>query len=749
MGHDKQGIVARVHNVRAAILSRAASALQLIRGNLSTWLDSAKLELLLWSFVVVVAANQLPHVQAWLTPWLNDKFMTGLQTITVTVGGAMIGATAIASSFVLFATQVNVERLPYGLFYRFSLDLKLLFAFALSFVAAIGGTALSLISKPDYASLLIVSELAAVVIVLRLLLLAYRRSLHLVNPLQQLTMIARQADRDLRRTDRRIRWTSPPSPKLEDGAVDTARRAIFDANPHWDRLLRDTIDHAVAFARRAGEQGDLEISAAALNGVVALNHRYVQVKGRTFFANNMLIDNPLVSDRTVNATLEALRRLREAALARRDEPQLEQIFRTYAALVRVYLRIEYGAGQGKSHALLASSYLEQAVEAAVPHNLVDTVMRGVRSLGSVGQQFFIAGNSVEGVGCVSKIAVFGMVGAASEKYRPLTLAAMEELRDLLFVLLRVDERDIGFAAGELRRSVSQVATVFLELPDTPLTSTHSTYLAPFFSSTSLTSFRTYLTKLVNALLNAEEVEAAERVADHLEIWADQLYDEQKKLLLLSIEKRSHFSFDIIRWIAGITELLIATSRAPYTRDHTRGRLEKHALWLFSTLTWISTDKDTVSFVENLSFRSEVFETALRAQRDDWLDGFNATWKLSMKWAIEGGRNQTGRGTLERWLTALCALALRGEVNRAEQLKAELAARLQGVDAPSQELRDRAARDLHEKAEEIHEREFELDLVERILASNDREQTRVLLHEIADILSLNPVGDDAGEAQLVE
>jgi hypothetical protein len=194
MGHDKQGLVARVHNVRAAILSRAASALQLVRGSLSTWLarwlyatrrrasaHSAELELLLWSFAVVVAAYQLPHVQVCLTPWLSDKFMTGLQTVAVTVGGAMIGATAIASSFVLFATQVNVERLPYGLFYRFSLDLKLLFAFALSFVAAIGGTALSLISKPDYASLLIVSELAAVVIVLRLLLLAYRRSLHLVK----------------------------------------------------------------------------------------------------------------------------------------------------------------------------------------------------------------------------------------------------------------------------------------------------------------------------------------------------------------------------------------------------------------------------------------------------------------------------------------------------------------------------------------------------------------------------------------
>jgi hypothetical protein len=126
---------------------------------------------------------------------------------------------------------------------------------------------------------------------------------------------------------------------------------------------------------------------------------------------------------------------------------------------------------------------------------------------------------------------------------------------------------------------------------------------------------------------------------------------------------------------------------------------------------------------------------LKAQRDDWPNGFfDTAWKLSMKWALEGGRNHTGWGTLERWLTALCALALRGHVNRADQLKAELTNRLQSAEAPSQELRDRAARNLREKAEEIRERELELDLVERILADNDRLRTQTLLRDVANILS---------------
>jgi hypothetical protein len=630
--------------------------------------------------------------------------------------------------------------LPYRLFYRFSSDWKLLTAFAVSFMAAIGGTAFSLLSKERDAALLVVLEIAAVAVVLRLLLLAYRRSLHLVNPEQQLALLYRSTDRNLRRVDRYVRWSGLPPRDEHESEIDTSRRAIFDANPGWDRLLRETIEHSVAFARRAGELGDLEISAKALNLVVALNNRYVDVKGRTFFANNLLIDNPLVTDGTINITLEALRRLREAALIRRDEPQIEQIFGTYAALVQVYLRIEYGVGQSRSHALLATGYLKRAIESAIQPGLIDAVMHGVRLLGKVGQQFFNAAESAEGVNCVSQITVFGMIGTASEKLRPLTLAAMEELRDLLLVLLRVEERDIGFAAGELRKSVSEVATAFLAIPDTPLTSTHSAYLAPFFSSTSYTSFRAHLTNLVNALQEPNDPVAAERVADHIGIWADGLYQEPKSVLLLAIEKRSHFSFDMIHWITGITELLLATSRAPHTREHARGELEKNALWLFSALGWIPIDKDTVSFVENLSLRSEVFETALRAQRDDWFDGFEAAWKISLKWAVEGGSNPTGWGTLERWLSALCALALFGEVNRGDQLKAELAARLEGPNAPNQKLRDRAARDLREMAEEVRVREFELDLVKRILAQNDQIQTRKLLWEIADILSPETAGE---------
>lgn len=57
-----------------------------------------------------------------------------------------------------------------------------------------------------------------------------------------------------------------------------------------------------------------------------MSKRYIETKGRTFFAHNVLVDNTRVTDGAFSGTLEDLRHLQEIALARGDEPQLEQIF---------------------------------------------------------------------------------------------------------------------------------------------------------------------------------------------------------------------------------------------------------------------------------------------------------------------------------------------------------------------------------------------------------------------------------------
>jgi len=47
----------------------------------------------------------------------NEKHIEVLRTLFLTIGGALIGATAIAFSLIMFAMQVNIERMPFGLFF--------------------------------------------------------------------------------------------------------------------------------------------------------------------------------------------------------------------------------------------------------------------------------------------------------------------------------------------------------------------------------------------------------------------------------------------------------------------------------------------------------------------------------------------------------------------------------------------------------------------------------------------------------
>ncbi|MFN7370412.1 MAG: hypothetical protein ACK5SG_09325, partial [Burkholderiales bacterium] len=48
----------------------------------------------------------------------TEHAIEGLRSLILNVGSALVGAAAIVTSLVLFAMQVNIERMPHGLFRR-------------------------------------------------------------------------------------------------------------------------------------------------------------------------------------------------------------------------------------------------------------------------------------------------------------------------------------------------------------------------------------------------------------------------------------------------------------------------------------------------------------------------------------------------------------------------------------------------------------------------------------------------------
>jgi hypothetical protein len=677
--------------------------------------------------------------------YATEHAIEGLRGLILNTGSALIGAAAIVTSLVLFAMQVNIERMPHGLFRRLSADPKLLGAFALAFLLAIGVAILSTFVDRVQLARVVLAASWAIVFILTSFMYAYRRALVLINPLRQLGILMHDTRKELRTWARRAKRAMPLLEREEaasatsspsDSTHDLARTAFFQINNRWADSTKRAIRHAMSFARRYAEQGDYEVSGAALNAVVGINAAYIESKGKTFYANNPFIENPFANDGFINDTLEHLRQNVQSGIARRDEQQIEQTLQSMAALVRVYLGIDYSSPYAsKSHAQLAAGYLASAVQAVVPHGMADVLLEGQRLMGQSAQYLLAHGDTNDIATLSEKIALIACTGCAKEDYRPVTMEGMSQLANLTFDLLRSSSHDIHFAVGEVRRDVALVAKLFLNVPDTPLSSSHCTFLGPYYSSASTQSLRGRLTALANAISEAQPDNAdAQSVIRNIERWADDLYQTEKELLLSAIKAKSHFAFDMIHWITGVTEILLAVSNAPACDHHSQKELRKHARWLIATLTWIPDDKDTVTFVENFRMTEMMFEAAMNA-RTRGCDGIAIEiGKSLLSWTFKGGRYQTGWGILERGLCGLAAFSLLGEDEQVSEVRTAVAAHLSGDAAPAQEIRDRAAREILERATNLYRNGHWSSKIDMAIDRADHQKLRPLLEEIAGLLS---------------
>ena len=503
--------------------------------------------------LIAASAYLLPTLQTLLASRLGtEEGIQRVQNLLLNTGSALIGAAAIVTSLELFAMQVNVERMPHGLFRRLSEDRKLLGAFASAFVLAIGVAVMSTVAEQTTFAAVLVSAGWIILFILILFLYAYRRALKLINPLAQLQILLDDTRKGLRRWARRAERATPllesedptemeSSPR--DPKPDPARTTFFLINPHWTAEARRSVQHAVSFARRYAEQGDYEVAGDALTAIVAINAAYIEAKGKTFYANNWLIDNPLAHDAFITESLECMRQTMDRAIGRRDERQIEQSMQALADLVHVYLGIDYASRTSeKSHAHLAAGYLGNAVQAVVTHNMTDVLMEGERLMGQTAQHFVAAGSTSDAAGLSDKIAVIAEAASAKESSRPATMEGVRQLANLTLYLLRSPSPEIRYALHKIQEDVSRIATVLLKAPDRSVEDIHGRTLAPYFSSGDMESLRSRLTDLVNAVSAAEpDNENAQTVIRNFEQWADDLHRTAKEVLLEAIAARSHFT----------------------------------------------------------------------------------------------------------------------------------------------------------------------------------------------------------------
>jgi fumarate reductase subunit D len=209
---------------------------------------------------------------------IDTNRLAAVQTLLVTIGGSFVGASAIVSAMLMYALQVNVERMPHKLFRRFSSDHKILLAFLGTIAPAALVASLSMVVAPQNVvlSLLAASWFSFLIVVL--FGFAYRRTLDLVSPNFQLMFLVKEVELDLaqwaKHAERFIRSvptsTEPDEPPMSS-SLEVVRLQFFQNFPNWTQRANEALFHAMSFASRYAQKGDHAVVTSAYGAVVAIH----------------------------------------------------------------------------------------------------------------------------------------------------------------------------------------------------------------------------------------------------------------------------------------------------------------------------------------------------------------------------------------------------------------------------------------------------------------------------------------------
>lgn len=714
----------------------------------------AKIVTVLLVISLIASFALVPTLQKLLEPYLTDSGrVTMVRDLCLNLGSALIGATAIAFSLIMFAMQVNVERMPHGLFRKFSTDSKLIFTFVATFSLATWTIGLSLIPDNSWVVFSFVSSAWSLILILLLFGIAYRRALDLISPTKQIELLVADTKKNFITLDKAIRRISPMLSKptdTSDGEDETQskhdfnRVAYFQRYPNWTVLAERAILYCITFSRRYAEQGDQEVSKVALQGLVEIHKAYIKTKGKTFFSDNYFVENPLSSDSFLTNTLEHLRQNVQIGISRKDEQFIEENLHCLTRLNHVYLQIDYGDENAiRSHANLVAGYLASAVETIVPHEMADVLIESMTLLGRAAQLTLDYDKPGQIVTLAEKITLVACAGSINKNYQVVTSVAVKQLALLTFHLLRCKSPNIRVPVKKIRENIQLIADLYLNIKDTTLGRLHSNSLGPYYSGSSQESLLSWLTNLTKLILqqDADDKDTL-HVIRNLSEWSDGMFQTEKEILLKAVERRSEFTFDSVHWILHVTKLLLAISGAKACKPHHSEKLKKSASFLISVLSWIPGDKDTVAFMEHFQLEEHLFEASLDAYNRDCYEEAVGIKKLLFGWMKKTGKYQTGWDSLRNAICGLACLNLIMELSD-DVLIQEIDSYVTSQDAPSFEIRSRTASDLHEEADK-YRGNYESQPIDIVMTHVDQARLKVLLNKIAEHLLPETLNQPPGE-----
>ncbi|MFG5890114.1 hypothetical protein [Escherichia coli] len=743
---DRGLILQRYNRFYAKLLFKVVQA----QAFLTQWKNAHKRILIAGVIICLLLSSFLflmPYKQSFELYFSNDNILSALRSLLGGIGAALIGATAIVFSLIVFSMQTNIERMPHGLFRKFGSDLLLLGSFLGSFVIATLVASMSLIQNNKLSIYAIFLSVWGVIAVLILFLYAYQRALKLINPITQLTLMYNAVRRDLVKWDRLATRAQDiivnhdddkskienPNEKLLD-----VKRFIFLKNNHgWEKTAVQAINYCISYAKRYAELGDYDVSDYSFDRIMYINATYCSVKRGTYIEDNPLLNIFDNSDAFINLSLEHLRQTMQTALARGDEKLAASTLRGMSGLYGVYLSIEYaGRSRSKHHAMLAAGYISSAVESVIPHNMADVMMEGIKLMGRNSVNALSYANASDIVGTIQKISIFSAVSLKNTVLQPVTLTAFSQFSDINIQLIIKGGINSGFTMDILQKSISEAAIVFLHTEDTPINSRHSYILSPYYSVANDAGFISRIKEIVNYLVdNKIEAKSSRVIIKNVEKWAEKLYQSQKEVLLVAANKRSSFIYDLIPWNVMVCEVLLAISESQLCDEYHSEKLKRHSVWLIATFSWLPDEQEVVTFVNNGSFVDSIFEAAMMGLTRNSPDFYDMCKKILEGWVKKTAEHVSTRSGFEEAIKSLVALTVKeGTVDARNKLLEKIKDIISQIKSPSKELRELTARHLLSNAKDYRYRAGFYSSVDIFLSQCDTDSMVALFTKIAEILN---------------
>lgn len=544
-----------------------------------------------------------------------DQFerLKNLQVIYLTLGGSLIGASAITFSINMFAIQNNFERMPFSMFKRISADKFQIFQYLVSFFMSICILSISIFDQLAFAPFLLGVALVGTSLVLSSLYLAYQRAIWLINPTNQLNNMLMKARK---RTQKITKLANRVAPDFKDEQNNSDKnRLSFLTSNNWvlNYLFKD-VDNSISFARKYASQYDLDITSHALSALPNLNRYYLDVRKKTI----------LFSDAFISHTLKQLDEYTEEAMQSGNEKQINLSFKTYFELSVIYNKIPAFADEfHQFHSNLATFHLCSVVKRANSLNKEDLSMSGLSYISQIPHNINAYSNQ-EIVTTISKtIKEVSFANLPLQSFSPVALTGMQHLV-MLFQNVAIHETNgSSFLLEKVAADIHEITKWILLIPAGDFGSIHRNTLSPFYGTNFLDWFNLLANKFVES--NGNDLETLNTIKN-LVAWLESSRQSYVELYKDMVSERLTFLSVFAYWISQISIILLNIASVLKENDAFKDEVKKVSSWHMSILTFAQKGIETARFINGLDIINYQFEYAIQSHSLGFTDLAIATRK---------------------------------------------------------------------------------------------------------------------------